>query len=319
MKNRPFYLHYGITHRCNLSCGMCHVLNGKDQKELSLKEIENALMVLKRSGVVYVSIGGGEPALREDLVEVIRLLMKKGFMARLLTNGTLIDMQRGKELLDNGLKEVSISLDTLDPEKFAGICGSESAYGKVLAAIDFFSGSRKGRQLLLNTVVSPLNIKELPGLCDFAFEKGFLISFIPVEGKNSAEFTFKKEDHRVIDETYDRLIKMKKNKNIIFNSSLFLENSRRYLKSGSKNWECDAGRRYLSMDPSGAVSICHMFGPLGSFSSDRTGAFLGQRIKSGEDLAEKCAGCMRPCWAELSLLMKEKKCLWEMARNRFFR
>ena len=321
-KNKPVYIHYGITHRCNLHCRMCRIdQDANADEELSLEQIERYFDFLKDLGVVYVSIGGGEPFLRKDLPLVIKLLRRKGFMVRLLTNGTLVNECLIKDLALAGLREVSVSLDTLDFQKQDYLCNCQGAGEKIMRSIDLFSNilPAKGRSLLINTVVSPFNIKDLPLLSQFAKRKGYYISFVPIEADNSSEFTFTRDDYSWIDESYDYLIRTKKNgKSSIFNSSLFLSKSRQYLKSKQHNWQCDAGKLYFSINPKGELSICHRWGSKLSLSKISSESFFISKEfkKTRESLIKGCSGCMRPCWAELSFLFHNKKSFWEMLENR---
>lgn len=323
-RNSPVYVHYGITHRCNLRCRMCKVdKNINNEEELSLRQIEQVFDILKRAGIVYVSIGGGEPLLREDLVSVIELLIKKGLMVRLLTNGTLAKEALIKSFVSAGLREVSISLDSMSPQIQNYIYGDKEISRKIVNSIDMFSElvPKKGRLLLINTVVSPFNIGELVSLSEFAKDKGYYISFIPVEADSGSEFLFSQKDYRLIDQSYERLIRMKKSgKSNIFNSSIFLERSREYLKSIKRNWQCDAGKLYFSLNPKGEFSVCHKYSPEASLLEKNlkelltSEAFKNRRKR----LVEECAGCMRPCWAEVSFLFKHKRCFWEMVRLESF-
>lgn len=271
-----------------------------------------------------MSIGGGEPFLREDLCDVVSVLRRKGFMMRLLTNGALADADSIKKLVSAGLRDISISLDTLEPEKQDYIYDCKGTFDKIMASMDLFSEliPRTGRILLINTVVSPLNIRELPQLTELARRKGFYISFIPVENNGLSEFTFTPESHQWIDETYDCLIGMKKEgRSAIFNSLLFLQKSKQYLKTGQCTWECDAGKLYLSINPKGEFSICHRFKPEVSLLEDGYERFLNsEKFKDKRrELAESCPGCMRPCWAEISFLVKDRQTFWDMMKMKLGR
>ena len=58
----PVYAHFGITHRCDLTCKMCGIWRyGNKKEELSIDEIKEVAARMRRLGVVQVSIGGGEP------------------------------------------------------------------------------------------------------------------------------------------------------------------------------------------------------------------------------------------------------------------
>ncbi len=318
LKNRPFYVHYGITHRCNLRCRMCSLYRQGDARhELSCDEISRLFDFFKSLGVVYVSIGGGEPGVRQDLASVCGMLVKKGLRVRVLTNGTALSREALQKLSSAGVREVSVSLDTLGADKFDAICGVPGSFVKIMESIEWISSDfpRRGRLLLLNTVVSALNIGELPRLHDFAGRRGYFISFLPLEGCGDKAMDFFPESHDAIDRTYDTLLRLKHGKSRIFNSSRFLELSRQYLKTGRKSFECDAGRLYFSVGPDGGVSICHHFKPIMDVATlDRRALASKAFRKSSQRLSSQCPGCLRPCWAEISLLAHHRGSFLEMAR-----
>lgn len=158
-------------------------------------------------------------------------------------------------------------------------------------------------------------------MAEFAKKEGYHISFVPIEAGISSEFNLKESDHPWIDESYNYLINMKKkNGSSIFNSSLFLESSRQYLRSGQRNWQCDAGKLYLSLSPKGEISACHKTGrKLSLLQEGDRAMFVSKDFKQEQQgLIKNCSGCMRPCWSELSFLARDKRSLWEMCVNRIY-
>ena len=133
-RNIPVYAHFGITHRCNLTCKMCGIWRyGNEKEELSLDEIEQMAARMARLGVVQLSIGGGEPFAVSYLEEAARIFVEHGLNTRVLTNGIgegngrnvvagkrYID--RVDKTIDYGVKAFSISLDSLYPARFDYIC-----------------------------------------------------------------------------------------------------------------------------------------------------------------------------------------------------
>lgn len=83
----PLYAHYGITPRDNLAYRMCQVKEDIYKKELSLDKVKKLVEKLFGPGVVYLSIEGGEPLLREDIVKVVALFSQASIRVRVLTNG----------------------------------------------------------------------------------------------------------------------------------------------------------------------------------------------------------------------------------------
>ncbi|MDD5629164.1 MAG: radical SAM protein [Elusimicrobia bacterium] len=300
---RMIYAHWGLTHRCNLGCRMCAVRRDP-RPELPLPQLATAAEALRELGVAALSLGGGEPFLRDDLEGILAMLREKGFRFRVLTNGTLADEARVRGLAAAGLREVSVSLHSLDPAKHDSIHGSAGVHAPVLKSLEVFAKllAGSGGILLINTVVSPLNIRELPAIADFAAGLGFSVSFVPIEDASCPELAFKPEDQGLIDEVYGRLAELQRNGGAVFNSAAFLEQSRLHLASRRRVWRCEAGRRYCSVDPSGQLSICHRFIPEGSLLDGALRQRLGSAAyqERRRALADACPGCLRPCWAEVT-------------------
>ena len=320
-KKRFIYAHFGLTHRCNFRCRMCSTWrSGNKDKEINLTQIRDIVCILKSLGIISISLGGGEPFLREDLPEIVRLFIRGGLRVRVLTNGSVCTESSIRELASVGLKEISISLDSLDPKKQNYIYNLEGAWEGIVKKMCLFSEilPKRGNTLLINTVVSRLNIEELPSLVKFAEGAGYYISFIPIESRQLLDnnFIMTNRDYALIDKIYARLIEMKKRGRPIFNSVLFLENSREYLKTGQINWQCDAGRLYLSINPEGNFSICHKFSPIESSSlKEMIPYFESEEYEfKRKELIRTCSRCMRPCWAEITYLIRNRQSFSEMAK-----
>jgi radical SAM protein with 4Fe4S-binding SPASM domain len=170
-------------------------------------------------------------------------------------------------------------------------------------------------------------LEELPAIVHFARAKGCLVSFLPVILASSSrtpdpfsayapEVAIKEEDFDLIDKIYDQLKEMKKASWPILNSFEFLDASRIYLKSGKLNWDCDAGGFYLSIGPEGKISICHHF----DYPGKKISGALKELLESPQyqarrqELIAGCPGCIRPCWMETSLMMKDWRILLQLLK-----
>ena len=91
------------TDHCNLSCRTCWRLEKKGEyEELSLDEIENILDDCKKLGVKVIDFtGGGEPFVREDIFEIMKMIKSMGFFATLTTNGTLLDEAKIEKIVES--------------------------------------------------------------------------------------------------------------------------------------------------------------------------------------------------------------------------
>jgi GTP 3',8-cyclase len=120
------YLRISVTDRCNLRCTYCMPEEGirllRHADILSFDEIKDFTEVAVASGVSKVRITGGEPLVRKGITTLIRMISDiKGINdLSMTTNGVLLK-HFAHELKTSGLHRVNISLDTINPEKFAEI------------------------------------------------------------------------------------------------------------------------------------------------------------------------------------------------------
>ena len=117
------YLRLAVTDRCNLRCFYCMPEEGiryVDRKELmSYEEMIRITGLLARLGISKIRITGGEPFLRKDLMDFLQVIAEHPGIdtINLTTNGTLL---KGKisALKELGIKNVNLSIDSLDRERF---------------------------------------------------------------------------------------------------------------------------------------------------------------------------------------------------------
>jgi cyclic pyranopterin phosphate synthase len=134
-----------LTDHCNLRCRYCmpkerfgaghHFL--PTTRLLSFAEITSLLRVLARLGARKVKLTGGEPLLRPEVPALVRMLraVAPELQIALITNGVRLAPQLSA-LRAAGLDRVTVSLDTLQPQRFAAIGGRGAELDRVLAAID---------------------------------------------------------------------------------------------------------------------------------------------------------------------------------------
>ncbi len=294
---------------------MCAVWKRDDDSgELAPAEMRLLAGRLRSAGVRHAALGGGEPFERKDLPEIVSAVAGAGITVRVLTSGYGVSAADLDAVFGAGLRDISISLDSLDPEVMRRIHGGVDVSGRVLETIRLAAARLPaGSMPVINVCVSRLNIRELPELAGFAGDHGFLASFIPVAVSPSEEESdgFAAADremavppglHPAVLDVYGILAEIKKKGGPIINSTRFLRHSAEYLTEGGRPWSCDAGRLYVSVSPSGGVSICHRFAPFARFDDEN----LVERLRSIGAAAEtersraECPGCMRPCWAEVT-------------------
>jgi MoaA/NifB/PqqE/SkfB family radical SAM enzyme len=309
------YAHYGVTHRCNMRCRMCVVWEkGNRATELTVSQASLLAENLARAGVLSVALGGGEPFVRDDIATLVHAFAKRGLEVRLLTNGIGIKEARIRAVVDAGLAHVSISLDSLNPEIEKEVYNGVDVWQDIVATMRRFRAWLPlGAVPVMNVCVARNNLLELPALVDFAASEGFYCSFVPIALSPSdsqkdgfaavaPELAVPGNMAESVRQVYGELLERKRAGHPIANSSRFLGDSRDFLIRGLAQWSCDAGRLYVSVSPEGDISICHGFAPVARYDTPDLAALLRSPgvAAVARRQREQCAGCMRPCWAEVT-------------------
>jgi len=106
-----------ITSRCNSKCIYCSVWKlGDDYKDISIDKLDKLFKSLKKIGVRVIFLSGGEPLIRDDLEEIISLAKHYDLLVEVSTNGILFTKRRAQRLIESGVDNIILSLDSLDPE-----------------------------------------------------------------------------------------------------------------------------------------------------------------------------------------------------------
>ncbi len=145
-RGRPLHdLRISVMDRCNFRCPYCmpkdqfheHYRFLQSQERLSFDEIVRLARLFAGLGVRKLRLTGGEPLLRANLSDLVGDLSSIPEIEdiALTTNGVLL-AQHAVDLHANGLKRVTVSLDTLDPEIFKRMSGGFAALDQVLKGID---------------------------------------------------------------------------------------------------------------------------------------------------------------------------------------
>ena len=174
-------LRLSVTDRCNLRCSYCmpepeYVWLPREDI-LQFEEIERLVDVFLDLGVDKVRLTGGEPLLRRDLPALLeRLAARSGIRdLAMTTNGVLLAPQ-AKSLADAGLHRLTVSLDTLQPDRFHQLTRSHDL-PRVLEGIGVAAPLFPG--LKIDTVViRGTNDDELVNLIEFGREHGAEVRFI---------------------------------------------------------------------------------------------------------------------------------------------
>ena len=125
------YIRLSITDVCNFKCGYClpngyQVDKSDNRKFLHLDEIKRLSKVFSKLGVQKIRLTGGEPTVRKDFFDIIKILKNEAGIKKVVitTNGYHLD-DKAKMLVDSGLNGINISIDSLDRNTFKTITGHD--------------------------------------------------------------------------------------------------------------------------------------------------------------------------------------------------
>ncbi|MHA1950714.1 MAG: GTP 3',8-cyclase MoaA [Candidatus Thorarchaeota archaeon] len=183
------YLRISLTQRCNHACFFCHS-EGEESAdvEMSPTEIERLVQFAADRGVTKVKLTGGEPLLRDDILEIVRRISPLVQDLSLTTNGALLE-NIALDLKNAGLNRVNVSLHSLDPMTYREVTGSTSlsmVKRGIAKAVEVGLTPLKINMTLLRT----LNESQIRSMLEFAANTGAVLQLIelqdvPTECSNS--------------------------------------------------------------------------------------------------------------------------------------
>lgn len=157
---------WNMTQRCNLKCVHCyaHAVEPSRHKDpISTDQAKTIIDDLAAFGAPVMLFSGGEPLVREDLVELAKYATSRGMRAVISTNGTLITKAKARELKGVGLSYVGISLDGAEEvhDRFRAVPGS---YKMALKGVE--NCQAEGLKVGLRFTINKRNAAEIPHLFD---------------------------------------------------------------------------------------------------------------------------------------------------------
>ncbi len=164
------YLRLSVTDRCNLRCRYCMPEDGICKKDpsalLTEDEMVRAVEAAASLGITKLRITGGEPLVKRNILSICRRTAAvEGIREVCLTTNGILLPQMAKDLKEAGVKRLNLSLDTLDPQKYAYITRI-GALNDFLAGLDaaFDAGFSK---IKINAVlIGGFNDDEIPAMAE---------------------------------------------------------------------------------------------------------------------------------------------------------
>lgn len=160
-----------VTHRCPLRCVYCSnplQLVGRSE-ELDTATWVRVIREAARLGVLQLHLSGGEPLVREDLAELVRVASEEGLYTNLITSGVGLDEARVQELRDSGLGAVQLSVQAAEARLAREVAGGDFWEAKARAARYIRAA---GLSLSMNVVLHRRNLHQVRSLMEMAESMG---------------------------------------------------------------------------------------------------------------------------------------------------
>lgn len=298
----PGYLQFAITNVCNADCGFCgfarSAMDPRRRRSVTLTEALDVIDIARRNGIGYLLFVGGEPMVHRDLRPMVRYAAQSGIRPMLCTNGSLWTERNLRELADDGLASVIMSVDAHDVGRHEANRGLTGVCAKIRQANEFFQ--KAGIQTTASVTASRLieDYGQLPaflralgfGSCTFSypltdlkssylsFSEGGLVRFTPDE----------------LWQVYENIRQLKKTRGFaVVNPLASLEDMQRHVRGEKERFGCLGGHKYFYLDWHLNLYRCHYWEkPMCSvYAWDE-----GQRVRDG------CTRCMIDCYRDPSVL-----------------
>jgi MoaA/NifB/PqqE/SkfB family radical SAM enzyme len=255
---KPLVVSFEVTDSCTCNCRHCDHGGPKDRSNEMKPEDYRRYMEMLRPGVVQVS--GGEPLLRDDLVEVVRNIKGPSGLPYtiLVSNWSLMTEESYLKLREAGVNQFSVSLDFPDErhDEFRRYPGLFAKLEELMPALAAFGYD----DIVLNTCITTENLLYVNDCADKAKEWGVNMSYSAYSPRRTGEkklFPVRTEDLKLL---YDELEMVKArmdSSNWIVNNETTIDATYEYFVNGGTP-NCMAGKRFLVVTAGGYLQPCSM-------------------------------------------------------------
>ena len=323
MKNNPIYVQFYVTARCNLTCQQCNIIySNADLEECNLEKIKLIAENLKKLGVAFVLLTGGEPYMRKDLPQIIKIFTENEIHVRMQTNGFAHE-EKICESIENGGRDISISLDSLKFEVQDKINGGfKNSWQKAIeAACTYTKYLPKDNSFAsFGCVLQPDNINEILNIIKFSTQIDWYTSLVPIHTtsldnpmgfRTFDKFLYTDSQKQDLKNLIIQIEKLKKNKMLIYDSKQYLEDIIRFSLGEKTTWRskndnvCDSPNLYFAILPNGSFAPCcdhRLKNSINVYDRDFPKVFKSSEFKNRViDKVSSCVGCMYGSYPEITI------------------
>jgi len=146
----PHSAFLSLTSDCPADCWHCSLKGRRPATDLTTDQWLDVIAQLHQLGICFIAMTGGEPAMREDLPQLVRAGYEGGAAVEMFTSGIGLTEEKLKALCDAGLWAIGVSLDRTEPDAVNRMRGTAKAFDAALGALEM--SRRAGLYTFINAV-----------------------------------------------------------------------------------------------------------------------------------------------------------------------
>lgn len=328
-RTAPLEVGWDVTYRCNAKCTYCTNWT-TDYPNMPLDKVAKLVARVKRLGTFQMSLSGGEPLMRKDIVDIVKMIKGAGMRCSMVSNGVISREPLFRALMEAGLDSITFSMDGSTKESHERFRHGTN-FEKLLKSIETCVALQKEgfhTRISTNTVLTNSNVDEIPkiaalvrnlGLTDFKFQPVWKQHYVKTHLAHAeqtddfnVQYGFTNENAALLARAVDEIRDAKSSNDPDFTELIpdFYEGTEK-----ARGIPCFAGRAFIFIDADGGVHPCgkvdHLFGNLldDAWEDDPSAMFEtpeAQKVK--HDLAKQsCGGCAAVAYMERNILMNSVK------------
>lgn len=302
----PLVVVLNVTFRCNMRCGYCYgqYFNSRE-RDFTTEELLGLIDDLSRMGTRSVTLGGGEPLLRDDIGQIVERVKARGIECGFNTNGILVSQKI------DALKKADMICVSIDgPKEMNDANRGKGTFKKIMAGID--AALDAGLKVHITTVLTRYNCESVDWIVEMARRKGiqaeFNFLFHQSEGKGDSDRFM--AENGLLRKAVTRIAELKsQGAPILFSEKIYRYVARwpdyrkRLVMGREPDFDyipCHAGRFMMFIDADGRTYPCvQLIDVFNGLDFRKVGI-----KKAWDNCAEHhCKACYFPCFNEFNAIM----------------
>ncbi len=303
LARKPLWTAWQVTYRCNFRCRFCSYWHDEmgNLPEQTVEQFYAGARKLARWGSLLISLAGGEPLLRDDIVDIVKAINPWHFPF-ITTNGYLTTPNLAKELFAAGLWGVSVSIDYAEADLHDKARGVKGAFEQAVRALKMFSDARcyPWQRVNLMCVLMDDNLDHIERLIQLAahYNAYFMVQPYCELKTGSKKFLPKGQSISAY------LLGLRKKYSNFLSNPTFLSRFDAALSTGVAG--CAAGKAFFNIDSTGDIAICveNRARPVANLYNDDIMTIEANLKKHAQN--NTCTKCWYNCRGEVESLYNIK-------------